>query len=247
MLEVISALKGLAIGARDGQIGTVVDFLFDDIAWRVRWLVVECGDWANERRVLIHPPAVSFSGLERERLDVDLMKAQVKASPSWLEHQPVSQQMQNQLYDYYGWTPLIGGAYFGDIPGAMASPLAAPSYLGFGPISERRAKIEDAQEGDPHLRSVVEVIGYHVHALDGDIGHVENFIFESEDWGLNFFVIDTSNWWLGKRVLVATQSENAVEWSDRHIRLGLSRDQVKTSPVWDPLIAFREIANASPH
>jgi hypothetical protein len=43
MLQVISPLKGFAIEATDGQIGKVVDFLFDDASWKVRWLVVECG------------------------------------------------------------------------------------------------------------------------------------------------------------------------------------------------------------
>ena len=41
VLQVISALKGFAIEATDGRIGTVVDFLFDDASWKVRWLVVE--------------------------------------------------------------------------------------------------------------------------------------------------------------------------------------------------------------
>jgi hypothetical protein len=33
MLEAISALKGLAIEATDGMMGTVGDFLFDDASW----------------------------------------------------------------------------------------------------------------------------------------------------------------------------------------------------------------------
>ena len=55
MLQVISALKGFAIEASDGRMGTVVDFLFDDASWKVRWLVVDCGSWLKGRKVLIHP------------------------------------------------------------------------------------------------------------------------------------------------------------------------------------------------
>jgi hypothetical protein len=100
MLQLISPQKGFAIEATDGRVGTVVDFLFDDASWKVRWLVVDCGTWLKGRNVLIHPSAVSYAGLEDEQFEVKLTKAQVEASPSWLEHQPVSQQMQNQLYDY---------------------------------------------------------------------------------------------------------------------------------------------------
>ena len=56
MLQVISPLKGFAIEATDGRLGTVVDFLFDDASWKLRWLVVDCGTWLEGRKVLIHPP-----------------------------------------------------------------------------------------------------------------------------------------------------------------------------------------------
>ncbi len=72
MLQVISALKGFAIEATDGRIGTVVDFLFDDASWKVRWLAVECGTWLKGRKVLIHPPAVTYAGFENRQFDVGL-------------------------------------------------------------------------------------------------------------------------------------------------------------------------------
>jgi hypothetical protein len=247
MLQVISALKGFAIEATDGRIGTVVDFLFDDVSWQVRWLVVDCGAWLKGRKVLIHPPAISYSELDDQQFDVRLTRAQVVASPSWREHQPVSQQIQHRVYDHYGWDPSGNGIYPGNFLGAMASPMMAPDYLGLQMNSEERAEVGDTQEGDPHLRSVVEVIGYHIHALDGDIGHVENFMFDNDDWRLHYFVVDTSNWWLGKRVLIAIQAVKSVEWSDRHIRLDVSREQVKTSPVWDPMVAFNEMDKSHLH
>jgi hypothetical protein len=236
MLEVISALKGFAIEASDGRMGTVVDFLFDDASWKVRWLVVDCGTWLKGRKVLIHPGAVAGAGLEDGLFEVKLTKAQVEGSPDCFEHQPVSQQMQSRLYDYYGWEPAWGSA-----TGAIAPPMLAPPYLGLQMRAEPAADIDESQAGDPHLRSVVEVIGYHVHATDGDIGHVENFMLDREDWSLPYFVVDTSNWWFGNCVLIATHSVEGVTWSDRHVRLGVTREQIKTSPPWDPLVGLDEI------
>ena len=139
MLQVISALKGFAIEATDGRIGTVVDFLFDDTSWKVRWLVVDCGNWLEGRKVLIHPSAVSYAGLEDEQFEVKLTKAQVEGSPDWQEHQPVSQQMQNRLYDYYGWDPAWGSSYFG--VGAIATPFSLPPLVGGVPPDEAAARI----------------------------------------------------------------------------------------------------------
>jgi sporulation protein YlmC with PRC-barrel domain len=55
MLRNASAIKGYAIAASDGRIGTVSDFLFDDDSWLVRWLVVDTGKWLSGRKVLLPP------------------------------------------------------------------------------------------------------------------------------------------------------------------------------------------------
>ncbi len=73
MLPLVSAFKGFAIGATDGRIGTVVDFLFGDASWKVRWLVVDCGNWLKRRKVLFHPSTVSYAGLEDEQFEVRLV------------------------------------------------------------------------------------------------------------------------------------------------------------------------------
>ena len=174
MLQVISPLKGFAIEASDGRIGTVVDYLFDDASWKVRWLVIDCGTWLTGRKVLVHPSAISQEDLEQQQFVVALTKAQVEESPKLLEDQPVSQQMEKQLYSYYGWDPLWGGVNLSAIPGAMASPLMAPHYMGLGPTDQAETADGRLRGADPHLRSVVEVTGYRVQAVDGEIGHIEN-------------------------------------------------------------------------
>jgi PRC-barrel domain len=242
MLQVISPLKGFAIEASDGRIGTVVDYLFDDASWKVRWLVIDCGTWLTGRKVLIHPSAISREDLEQQKFVVALTKAQVEGSPELLEDQPVSQQMENLLYTYYGWDPLWGGPNLGAIPGAMASPLMAPPYLGLGPTDEAEAGGDGAtlRGADPHLRSVVEVTGYRVHAVDGEIGHIENLMIDDADWSVHYLIVDTRNWWFGKRVLISPLAVKAIDWFDRHVELKVSRELVKASPPWDPLVAFNE-------
>ena len=66
-------------------------------------------------------------------------------------------------------------------------------------------------------------------------------MFDNDDWSLPYFVVDTSNWWFGNRVLIAMHAVKGMDWSDRHVRLDVSREQIKTSPPWDPLVAFNEI------
>ena len=242
MLQVISPLKGFSVEASDGRIGTVVDFLFDEVSWKLRWLVIDCGTWLRGRKTLIHPSAISQEDLERQHFVVSLTKAQVEGGPALAEDQPVSQQMENQLYTYYGWDPLWGGANLSAIPGAMASPLMGPPYMGLGPIDEAEAPRGGAMSRgtDPHLRSVVEVIGYRVHAVDGEIGHIENLMLDGADWSVRYLIVDTRNWWFGQRVLISPFAVKTIDWFDRHVELNVSCEVVKTSPPWDPLAAVND-------
>jgi hypothetical protein len=243
MLQVISTLNGFTIKAGDGGIGTVVDFLFDDTSWKVRWLVIDCGTWSTGRKVLIHPSAISRQDLEQQEFVVALTKAQVEGSPELVEDQPVSRQMENQLYTHYGWDPLWCGPNLAAIPGAMASPLMAPPYLGLSSTDEVEARGDGvtSQGADPHLRSVVEVTGYRVHALDGEIGRIENLMIDDADWSVHYLIVDTRNWWFGKHVLISPIAVKSVDWFDRHVELDVPGDQVRTSPPWDPLDTFSQV------
>ena len=244
MLNAVSSLKGFDIQAKDGSLGTVSDFLFDDSTWKVRWMVVDTGRWLTGRKVLVHPSAVVSADYGARELTITLTKAQVEESPDIATDRPVSQQMQNDLYGHYGWDPLWGrgmfgtGMYGGSMAsggmGAIASPLSAPAYFGAAAVQEAERGDAGLDEGDPHLRSIAEVTGYHVHATDGDIGHVQDFLLDNASWGVRYLIVDTSNWWVGQHVLISPYSVKSVDWSERHIRLDLTRDKIKSSPSWDP-------------
>ena len=85
---------------------------------------------------------------------------------------------------------------------------------------------------DSHLRSTIEVNSYNIQASDGEIGHVEDFIIDDETWAIRYLVIDTHNWWPGKKVLVSPQWIERVSWSDSKVFVNLSRESIKNSPEY---------------
>ncbi len=231
MLKLGSTLKGYAIEAKDGTIGNIADFLFDDRTWLVRWLVVETGNWLTERKVLLPPPALGKADHDRRELPVALTRAQVGASPELSEHEPVSIQLERHLYDYYNWEPIVGESYFGEIP--IASRFSAPPLFGAPPAARTPAVNRD--DSDPHLRSLAAISGYHILASDGAIGKAEDFLIDDAGWGIPFLVVDTGDWWSGKQVLMPPHAVREISWAEREIRLNVSQDQVRTSPPWRPL------------
>jgi hypothetical protein len=93
------------------------------------------------------------------------------------------------------------------------------------------AERKTAQSGDTHLRSASEVLGYAVHATDGDLGHVKDFLFDDLSWAVRYLVVDTSNW-CGKHVLVAPEWVHTIAWRDRAVAVKVRRQQLKNAPEY---------------
>jgi len=101
-----------------------------------------------------------------------------------------------------------------------------------GETNDRQVPATTTSE-DCHLRSSKVVTGYHVHATDGDIGHVDDLLVDDRTWAIRYIIVDTSNWWGGHHVLVAPQWIEAVRWADARVFVKLTRQAVKDAPPYD--------------
>ncbi len=59
---------------------------------------------------------------------------------------------------------------------------------------------------------------------------------EDADWSIRYLVVDTSNWWLGKKVLISPRSAREIDWMERLVNLNVDRQRVKNSPAYDASI-----------
>jgi hypothetical protein len=91
---------------------------------------------------------------------------------------------------------------------------------------------------DSHLRSTKAVTGYHIEAVDGELGHVDGFIVDDESWAIRYMEVATRNWWPGKKVLVSPAWIDRMSWEDSKVYVGLSREAIKSAPE---LVDFRAI------
>lgn len=222
MLRSTKGIIGYRIEAADAGFGKVADFYFDDETWTIRYLVVDTGKWLPGRLVLISPAEVGEADWMGEILPVSLTKQQVEDSPGIRSDLPVSRQQEAELAKYYRWVPYWEPASLS--VGGAAAPMPAAG----APPAEQKS------QGDPHLRSVKEVTGYHIAAADDDIGHVEDFIAETDGWVIRYMVVDTRNWLPGRKVLVSPGWIERVDWADKRVHVDLTTDQVKASPEFDP-------------
>jgi len=231
MLRSLNSLLKYKIMAKDGPIGHVHDFFFDDHEWVVRYLVDDTGTWLPGRQVLISPFAISQAVWTSSELMINLTQDQVKHSPEVSSNSPVSRQKEEEMAKHFGW-PVYWGATgitgTSVVPGAPAAETAQGRQKTTGRTTEKR---------DPHLNSIRDVTGYHIEARDGSIGHVEDFIADDERWAIRYLVADLHNWLPGKKVLIAPKWIEEVKWADSKVHLSLDRERIQHSPHYDPSLA----------
>ena len=226
MLRSLKDLEHYTVSATDGDIGRVVNFLLEDEHWAVRYLIVQTGHYFDERRVLISPISFRQADWPTQRFHLALTMDKVKHSPSVEVDKPVCRQHELDYARYYGYSYYWGGT------SGLWGVGAYPGLLAAGMRNEVPAE-DPKKSGDVHLRSASEVRGYQVQGSDGAIGHVKDFIVDDETWEVRYLVVDTSNWWFGKKVLVAPHWASGISWSESNVYIDMSRQSIKSCPEWN--------------
>jgi len=221
MLENAKHLKGDKLRCTDGELGRVQDFYFDDTHWMTRYLVVDTGNWLSGRSVLLSPYAITDVRHEEGEIVTSLTKAQIEDSPPLDSDKPVSRQFEENYYGFFGWPTYWAGPY---VWGRYPAIERDQEQWNLPPLTE--------QVWDPNLRSTNAVDGYHIQASDGDIGHVTDFVIDTQSWSIRYMVIDTRNWWPGKQVLIAPTWITEVSWSDSRVLVTPTRELIKTAPEY---------------
>lgn len=232
MKRSIKSLIGYAMRGTNGDIGKVDDFYFDDETWTIRYLIVKTGNWLSERKVLISTTALQQPDWQKKEFPVKLTKKQIKNSPDIDTNKPVSRQHEKQLSSYYPW-----GIYWGDEPDEHGAGIFGmmPSDLYNEEMDENSSEKpeEDATNNDQHLRSTGAVTGHAIHATDGEIGKVVDYIIDDTTWKIKFLVVETGSWLERSKVLLATQWIKEVNWENSVVVVDITTEAVKESPKFD--------------
>ena len=85
------------------------------------------------------------------------------------------------------------------------------------------------------LHRLSRLRGCHIHALDGEIGHVDDVLVDERTLTLQYIVVDTSNWIGGRWVAIAPSALRSIDWGKLRIDVDLTRDQIAKGPTLESL------------
>jgi hypothetical protein len=217
-------LEGWSVLSEDNAVsGTVIDAYFDHHHWTVRYLLVDVGEWLGGRPAPVSPAAVVRLDRDDSRVHVSLTRRELETAPAFDLTRSATRKIEETYashlrFPYYWAGPGTWGAY--QVPSRTAPPTI--------PAEPGTTNDEVLQ-----LRSARDVSGSHIHATDGEIGHVESFLFDETNWRIDYLIVDTSNWFGGRTVLVPTSIVRDVAWPDRAVYVDASRALIKGSPECD--------------
>ena len=230
MIRSVKRMRKFEVFAADGRIGAVDDFYFDQEWWAIRYLVIDTGRWLSGRKVLVSPLSVMWTEWGTQRLRLSITRDQVRDSPGIDMHRPVSRRQEIAYFDYYGY-PYYWG-HTGVWGAQPAELMPTPEQIALQRARAAEVERTAAVEGDAFLRSAAAVAGHVLRATDGDLGHVDDFLLDDLSWAIRYMVVDTSNWWFGKHVLVAPEWISDIRWPDRSVSVDLSRQSLKNAPEY---------------
>jgi hypothetical protein len=219
MLRRANELSGYQLNARDGSIGKVKDFYYNDLSWTIRYLVADAGNWLYGRQVLISPYALDLVNPKEQVIRVNLTKKQIEGSPSLSYDKPVSRQFEMEHHAYHGWRNYWGGSYaWGDSTYPVLGQ-AACSPVAYSENSD-----------DPHLRRTNDVQEHSIEGLNGEIGHIKDFVIEDKSWAIRYLIVSTQSWWPRKEVLISPRWIDSISWKESKVVVGLTLEGIKQFP-----------------
>ncbi len=213
----------------DAQIKKSVDFYFDDLHWTIRYVVAETGSEFTGSRVLIAPYALTEVFKKEHLITADLPQKEIKDSPLLDSDKLISHQCEVDYSQYYGSPHYWGGS------GCWGM---YPTMIG-GSILTNTDYQKDEDISGVHLRSINEVVTYRIHATDGEVGYVEDFIIDDKTWAIRYLIVNTRSQRSGKKVLISPALIERLSWADSEIFVNLTRKAIVSAPEYTEKAALK--------
>jgi hypothetical protein len=84
--------------------------------------------------------------------------------------------------------------------------------------------------GSNVMETHADISGFHVEALDGSIGKVDEATY---DVGRSHIVVDTGPWIFGKKVILPAGIVTGIDETEEQVFVNRTKEQIKNAPEFD--------------
>jgi hypothetical protein len=194
--------------------------LFEDGTFNIRYLVLRESDWLRGQQLLISPQSIETVDSEKQQLRLSLRQQEVQASPLLADDLPVSRQYETRLHGHFGWRPYWTGESEEPRLSQQMPAADVPEESQVGEVAEA-----EGLEGQAHLRSVRELVGYVVRDSQGLPGSATDFVLDDSVWLLRFLMVKWQHNGEVDETMLSTELVTHTSWEERAIYVDIERDQ----------------------
>jgi len=224
MLRSIKDLESLDIRTSDGKIGNLRTIYFDRETMKVLYMVVDTRKWLPGKQVLLSPNKIIKPLEGKSRIDIELAKEELEKQPHPEYEKPLAVMKEEQM---------LRGLF----PSALWFPAGVEPQLNFDGnylMLMNDDELKENPEKTTKVRSTKHIEGYRIEALDGKIGHLDDFIVDTADWKIRYLVVDTSRILPGKKVIISPEWVKEYDWEGKRVIVDHTKGEIKDSPGFDP-------------
>jgi len=225
MKRSLKELSNYQIETKDLQHGDIVDFLFDEKLWFIRYWKVDFGNMFSSEKVIIPKVFLNRPSWKKNQFPIEIKFTDLDKVPAIEDHLPVSRKYEKLLHKHFDLKPYWYSAY--SVPMGLAFYTPRPIRVPSTDV--------DFDEEESILRSFNEIISYQIEAIDGKFGHIEDLIIDDKKWQIEYAVVDTKNWFpWSKKVLIAIDLLSAISYEKKEVKISLYTDTIKNAPAYNP-------------
>lgn len=214
-----------------GQSGPmkIVDYIFDDFEWLIRYVVVQAG----ARNYVLSTMAFGAPVMQQEVLPVQIDPSVLAGSPDIDFNQPFGRSQEDMLSRHYGWPRYWENL---DVPTTLPGDLTAVPLVDMEMEKEPMLPVtgSDSELGSSpdtkYLHRASEIWGATVTTRNGNAGKLDDFIILDENWDLPYLVVDTGGLLNSKRVLLAPSWVMQSDYEKKELFVDLDPSVIQKSP-----------------
>ena len=212
-LILANSLRGFTIHAKDGPLGRIEDFFFNDQTWKIFRVAVDLGHWLPGRKVLLLPHLLGHADWRKKFIDARTTTEQIRNSPDMESALPVGLQIERDMTRFI----------------MQQDTFVPEAWLGMHQYVEPHSP---EQRDDPHLRSTMILKGCAVES-DGhkSVGSVLDFLIDTENWDIRFLLLKTGD---SRVFLTQVGIVQSIDVANRKITILHPDDGIQDWQEYDP-------------
>ena len=231
MLRKLNEIKGFTVQGTEEKLGESSDFYFDQDHFVLRYIVLETDGWLKKEQTLISTDEIEAIDYNKKEIKTAMTAEELENGPGIEKNQPISKLMEEKVVKHYDWPLYWASSAPGGVPNIPAGTKMREKLLDFENLTEEE-KQEREEKLDSNLRSLNEISGYEIQAVDKSFGKVKDLFVDEEDWLIRYLLIDTRKILPSKKVIIAPEWIRHISWDRQQVFVKKTKKEIKNAPKY---------------